>query len=67
MFSKRMGLVLTYNNNNNNKNKNISSLSKSNPTPVYTRMNRILNSNINNGTMSSIIHQPPGSCSSCGN
>ena len=28
---------------------------------------RILNSNINNGTMSSIIHQPPGSCSSCGN
>lgn len=62
-----MGLVLTYNN------KNTSPLTTPTPTPIptYTRMNRLMNTNTNtniNGiTMSSIIHQPPGTCSSCGN
>ena len=54
-----MGLVLTYNN------KKISSTTTSSPIPIYTTMNRNINTNIN--TMSSIIHKTPGNCSSCGN
>ena len=56
-----MGLILTYNN------KKISSTTTNMPTPIYTTMNRNINRNINGNTMSSIIHQPPGTCSSCGN
>ena len=60
MFSNKIGLVLTYNN------KKISSTTNT-PTPIYTTMNRNINRNINTNTMSSIIHQPAGTCSSCGN
>jgi len=71
MFSKRMGLVLTYNNKNTSPLTTSTSTPRPATTPTYTRMNRLMNTttntNINGNTMSSIIHQPPGTCSSCGN
>lgn len=56
MFSNKMTLIFTYNN------KQISHLPVNTLLPVrYSKMTRNIN------TMNTIIHQPYGTCSSCGN
>jgi hypothetical protein len=56
MSSGKIGMVFISNN------KKLSLARPTNPTPIYTQLNRLTPM-----SMTTIIHRPSGSCSSCGN